>query len=164
MLELGDTAPDFTLQGIRGAESSDIETVTLSERLETGPAVLNFYLFDFHPECRRNVCELHDLAWFDLDEQVHTFGISTDSVFSHGEFARQEGLEYPLLSDNDGSVAESYGILTDERQGHRRVARRAVFVVDQTGSVRYRWVADAPDEQPEWEAIKDVVDDVKGDS
>lgn len=40
-LNVGDRAPDFTLQSGSG------ERITLSEELEKGPVVLAWYLFDF---------------------------------------------------------------------------------------------------------------------
>lgn len=118
-------------------------------------------MFDFNPACRENVCDLHDLAWFDLDREIGVFGISADGAFSHREFASQEGLEYPLLSDSDDSVAAAYGVAYDEFRGHKNVARRSVFVIDETGTVRYSWSADDPADQPEWDAIKAAIDDLK---
>jgi peroxiredoxin len=161
MLDAGDQAPDFSLPGTTAAHPDEVEEYTLSATLTQHPVLVNFYVFDFHPACRENLCELHDLSWFDLDADISVYGISTDSTYSHGEFARQEGFEYALLSDNDGSVAESYGVLADEQGGHRRTARRAVFVVDQDRTVQYAWVAESPAEQPEWEAIKRAVDALK---
>jgi len=161
MLERGAHAPDFVLPGVQLDRSTDIQSFSLSETIEDGPALLNFYLFDFNPACRQHVCELHDLSWFDLDSDITVFGISTDGSFSHREFAQQEGLEYPLLSDTDGSVAESYGVLHDEFRGHRRIARRSVFVVDRDGTIQYSWASAEPDDQPEWDEIKAAVDAVK---
>ena len=97
---------------------------------------------------------------FDL---LGVFGLSTDSVFSHREFAKREGLEYPLLTDSDGSVADAYGVLYDEVRGHKRIAKRAVFLVDSTQAVRYSWCADDPSRQPDWAEIKAAIEDVKSD-
>jgi len=161
MLDSGNQAPDFSLPGTAPDSDDDIVEYSLSATLTQRPAVLNFYLFDFHPECRQNVCDLHDLSWFDLDTDVSVYGISTDSAYSHQEFAAQESLEYPLLSDSDSRVAETYGVLADELAGHRHVARRSVFVIDQQRKVRYAWAADSPARQPDWDAVKDAVDRLK---
>ena len=143
-------------------QSEDIVQYDLSELRKAGPVLMNFYLFDFNPQCRRNVRDLHDLSWFDLDSDLQVFGISTDSTFSHLEFAKQEGLDFPLLSDNDGSVAEGYDVLVDELHGHKRIARRAVYLVDESGTVQYSWAAESPDIQPDWEGVKAAVEAVKG--
>jgi len=161
MLEGGSDAPDFVLPGVQLGHSTDIKSFSLSGALKDGPVLLNFYLFDFNPACRQHMCDLHDLSWFNLDSDITVFGISTDGSFSHREFAQQEGLEYPLLSDTDGSVAESYGALHEEFRGHRRIARRSVFVVDRDGTIQYSWVSGEPADQPEWDDIKAAVDTVK---
>lgn len=161
MLSPGDTAPEFTLPGVSLDRSTEIRTFRLADALSSSPVLVNFYMFDFNPACRENVCDLHDLAWFDLDDDIRVFGLSTDGAFSHREFARQEDLKYPLLSDTDGSVAAAYGVCRDEFRGHRRIANRAVFLVDTSGRIRYSWSAEDPDDQPEWEAIKAAVEDIK---
>ena len=161
MLTEDATAPGFSLPGVPADQSEGIEQYDLDELRKTGPVLINFYLFDFNPQCRRNVCDLHDMSWFDLDSDIQVFGISTDSTFSHREFARQEGLDFPLLSDNDGSVAEAYDVLVDELRGHKRIAQRAVYLVDESGTVRYSWCAGSPDTQPDWEKVKAAVEAVK---
>jgi peroxiredoxin len=157
MLQTGTKAPDFSVPGT-DPDGGEPTTYTLSAILEAGPALLNFYLFDFHPACTANVCSLHDLSWFDLDADLSVLGISTDGVFSHGVFAEDEQLDFPLLSDSDGTVAESFDVLYDEVQGHNRVAKRAIFLVDRDRTVRYAWVAERATLQPEWEDVKAAVE------
>ena len=157
MLEPDATAPDVRLPGTSPAGGAPT-SYALSDVLESGPALLNFYLFDVHPACTTHVCSLHDLSWFDLDADLSVLGVSTDGVFSHGAFAEDQGLAFPLLSDSDGSVAEDYDVLHDEIQGHRRVAKRAVYLVDAARTVRYAWVADDAGLQPDWEAVKAAVE------
>lgn len=150
-LEIGDTAPDFALPGT-GQE--EVKSYRLSDHLEDGPVVLAFYAFDFHPSCTKEMCDIRNLAWFDLSEGITVFGISTDRVFSHGAFAEEYRLDFPLLSDSDGSVSEEYGVLYEEINGHRRVSKRAVFVVDESRVVRYRWVGEELTTQPDWLDVK----------
>jgi peroxiredoxin Q/BCP len=63
-------------------------------------------------------------------------GISPQSVSSHERFADQHGLTVPLLSDPGKKVARKYGVL-----GPGGFIRRAIFLVDPAGTVRYRNVA-----------------------
>lgn len=93
MLEIGDTAPDFSLAGTAPEDHDGVVEYGLTATLTQRPALLNFYLFDFHPACRETVCELHDLSWLELDADVAVYGISTDSAYSHTEVARAESLE-----------------------------------------------------------------------
>jgi len=160
MLENGVQAPEFTLPST-DPDDGTIDRVSLSDHLADGPALVNFYVFDFHPACTENVCDLHDLAWFDLDASLSVVGVSTDSVFSHRAFAGAEGLDVPLLSDSDGSAASAYGVLYDEFQGHGAVAKRAVFLIRSDGTVAYAWHTDAPGEQPDFDAVKRAVESLR---
>lgn len=157
MLPTGTDAPDFTLPGT-GTDGAEPSEYSLSAALEDGPVVVSFYLFDFHPACTEHMCDLHDLAWFDLEDGVTVFGISTDRTFSHQAFAESESLEVRLLSDSDGSVAESYDALYDEFQGHKRIAKRSVYVVDTDGTIAYAWQTEDPQEQPDWSEAKAALD------
>ena len=158
MIEPGATAPDFELPGADpSGEGKAVTDHRLSDTLRNGPTLINFYLFDFHPGCTENLCDLHDLEWFDLNESVTAFGISSDGSFSHRAFSNQEQLGYALLSDTDGSVAESYDVLYDTFEGHRRIAKRSVFVVDSDRTVRYAWSTDDPSQQPNWTAVEEAL-------
>lgn len=48
-------------------------------------------------------------------------------------------------------------MLADEISHHSEVARRSVFVVDQSGTVRYAWRARSPTQQPNWEEVERAV-------
>jgi peroxiredoxin len=158
MIDQGAAAPEFALPGLRvGADGGDPSVYRLSDALRGGPVFLNFYVFDFHPKCTENLCDLHDVEWFGLEESVTVFGVSTDGSFSHRAFAEEQGLDYALLSDGDGSVAEAYDVLYEEFKGHKRVAKRAVFLIDTEGTVRYAWSTDDPSRQPDWMEIEEAL-------
>ena len=159
MLSTGTAAPDFTLPGT-GTDGAEPSEYSLSAALEDGPVVVSFYLFDFHPACTEHMCDLHDLAWFDLEEGVTVFGISTDRTFSHQAFAEAESLDVRLLSDSDGTVAENYDALYDEFKGHKRIAKRSVYVVDTDGTIAYAWQTEDPQEQPDWGEAKATLDEL----
>lgn len=161
MVREGDRAPDFELPGTTPElGNDDITRHRLSDALEDGPVVVSFYLFDFHPACTDHMCSLHDLAWLDLDDTVTVFGISTDKSFSHNAFADRENLQFRLLSDSDGNVAEHYDVLYDEFKDHKRVAKRSVFVVDTDQTVRYTWVTEDPQTLPDWEPVRDALGEI----
>jgi peroxiredoxin len=162
MLPEGAEAADFELPGTN--DDSDAVVVTqysLRDALEEGPVLLSFYLFDFHPACTEHMCSLHDLAWVDLDDDVTVFGVSTDKSFSHQAFGDSENLDVTLLSDSDGSVAEEYGVLYEEFNGHKRVSKRSVFVIDTDRTVRYAWSTDDPQVQPDWGPALEALEAVR---
>lgn len=165
MIAEGDRAPGFDLPGTTAdAHDEDVTRHTLADALEDGPVVLSFYLFDFHPECTDHMCSLHDLAWLELEDDVTVFGVSTDKSFSHKAFADSENIAFRLLSDSDGSVAEEYGVLYDEFNGHKRVSKRSVFVVDTDQTVQYAWVTEDPHTQPDWVPVRDALDGISASS
>jgi peroxiredoxin (alkyl hydroperoxide reductase subunit C) len=60
-------------------------------------------------------------------------GISVDSAPANRAFAKQEGINFPLLSDFQRKVSQEYGILNEERG----FANRTTFVVDKEGVIRH---------------------------
>jgi thioredoxin-dependent peroxiredoxin len=122
---VGDTAPDFTLEGTTG-------TFTLSA-WKGHRVILAFYPGDNTPVCTAQLTSYSKEieAFNDLDAQV--VGLSPQSVASHEEFsARQGGFNFPLLADTDKAVGRLYGIL-----GPLGFYRRSVFVIDAEGIVAY---------------------------
>jgi glutaredoxin-dependent peroxiredoxin len=68
--------------------------------------------------------------------------VAVTATFSQQAFAESLGVDFPLLSDWDREACAAYGVQYDVWKGHRGLAKRSVFVVDQDQIVRYRWVTD----------------------
>ncbi len=62
-------------------------------------------------------------------------------------------LNFPLLSDANRDAIPAYGVLLPELAGIKNLANRAVFVVDSTGVVRYKWLAQNPPQIPNVDEI-----------
>lgn len=126
---VGDTAPDFDLEGTGGRRYKLADC-------HGGWVVLAFYPGDFTPVCTRQFCSYRDAAdrLDQLDATV--WGISPQSMESHERFQQEYGLTVPLLADPDREVIRAYGVL-----GPAGLVRRSVFMVDPEGTVRYRHVA-----------------------
>lgn len=155
MLSQGDAAPDFILPGTDG---ETVREYMLAEVTRSGPVVLAFYAFDFHPA---SVDLLDALARLDGPEDRPTarvLAVSTDSAFAHQAFSIEHGIGFPLLADSDGGVSETYDVLSDGIAGHRVVARPAVFLVDDETKVRYAWRADGLEKRPDRAEIERALD------
>lgn len=139
MLDVGDQAPDFTLPGVQDEE---IREYTLSAYTDRGPVLLGVYVFDFSPVCSTQMCQLRDMDWYQYRNDLTIFGICTDGPYAHMAFAREEDLTFPLLSDTTGEVLEAYGVLHEEKDGIKQVPKRALFLIDAEGTIRFKWVAD----------------------
>jgi thioredoxin-dependent peroxiredoxin len=103
-MDNGDTAPAFTLNDETGVPRS------LDELLESGPVVLFFYPQAMTAGCTAEACHFRDLAAEFKSLGATPVGISHDSVERQAAFAAKHSLGYPLLSDPDGKVAESFGV------------------------------------------------------
>ena len=126
---VGDTAPEFALQG-----TGEREYRLRGQRGHW--TVLALYPGDFTPVCTRQFCSYRDAAdgLERLDATV--WGISPQSVDSHERFRRTYELTVPLLADPQREVIRAYGVL-----GPGGLVRRSIFIVDPAGIVRYRHVA-----------------------
>ena len=153
MIDVGDTAPDFTAPSADGS----VESFTLSDRLDEAPIVLAFFPAAFTSTCTAELRTFQDrLAEFE-DVGATVYGISVDSPFTLNEFRRQNDLTFELVSDFEKEVIEAYDVEMDfENRGVHGVAKRAVFVVDDDGEVVYRWVSDDPGVEPDYDAIEDA--------
>lgn len=121
-VEVGETAPDFTLPG------TDDRTYSLAD-YRGRKVVLAFYPGDFTPGCTRQLCSYRDD--FSTFGDAVVLGISPQSVESHEKFRAKHGFDFPLLADSDKSVAEAYGVKAPVIG-----VRRSVFVLDGDGVVR----------------------------
>jgi peroxiredoxin len=159
MLDRGDDAPDFEL---RGTDGTDIRDYRLSDHLDDGPVVLAFYPQDFSPTCTEELCTLHEGDYFAFVPGVDIFGISTDGVYSHQEFADKHGIGFPLLSDGDGVVAEQYDARyadTHELFG-MRVVKRSLYLIDEDATVRYAWQSEDVERMPDLLEAKGRLDEI----
>ena len=68
--------------------------------------------------------------------------VAVTATFSQQAFAVSLGIDFPLLSDWDRAVCADYGVQYDVWKGHRGLAKRSVFVIDDGGTVCYRWTTD----------------------
>lgn len=146
MLDIGDTAPSVTLPGSDGEQ---IREYQLSDYTSSGAVVLLFYPFDFSPVCTTELCEFRDAEWLTHTSDLDVFGISADSAYTHLEFIQSNDLPFPLLSDHDASVSAEFGAIYDELEGHPRVSKRAVFLIDDADTIRYTWEAETYTDDPD---------------
>ncbi len=127
-IEVGTTAPDFTLRNQFGEDASLAD-------FRGKKVVVMFYPFAFTGICTGELCEIRDRrADFDNDDAV-TLSISCDSPATLKAFADAEGLSHQLLSDfwPHGEVSRAYGAFWEETG----FATRATYVLDRDGVVRW---------------------------
>ena len=94
--------------------------------------MLFFYPAAMTPGCTKEACHFRDLATEFKELGAQRLGISTDPVARQQAFADQQVLDYPLLSDEDGEVATSYGV----KRKMITPVKRATFVIDTDRTIR----------------------------
>lgn len=155
MLAVGEEAPSFTLPT---AEETGIGPTNLEDHLGDTPLVVVFFPAAFSGTCTSELATFSN----ELGEAAgagKVLGISTDLPWALEEFREQEGLSFPLAADNDAAVCDMYGVRTHyEPYGIDAVARRAVFVLDGSGVVTYRWLAENPGLEPDYDTVSAAVD------
>ncbi|WP_254273948.1 redoxin domain-containing protein [Haloarcula marina] len=154
MLDAGDPAPDFDLEGTAGA---GVGAYRLSTAAEQAPVLVAFYTEDFAPTCTAYLEALRDTDWAALTDAIAVFGVAPGSLDDHRQFADELELPFPLLADHPGVDAQ-FGV-----QRPDGTTRRAAFLVDGRCRVRFAWAdhRDAPGgEPPDIEPIRSAVADL----
>jgi len=126
----GDQAPDFTLEGIPPrAEGAGYRLADQRGRV----VVLAFYPGDFTPVCTRQLVDYETHRQKLVATGAVLWAISTDKLEKHERMAKSYALAFPLLSDPEGVVAALFGV-----RSLMGTARRALFLLDGHGVIRYR--------------------------
>jgi peroxiredoxin len=152
--QIGQTAPDFTLYNTEKKE------ISLSS-LHGKNVLIHFFPMAFTSVCTEQLCNARDNmeAYTKLNASV--LGISVDSLFTLGEFRKQQNFSFDLLSDFNKEVIRLYGIeIENFAFGMKGVSKRAAFVVDKEGIIRYAEICASPGDQPDYAAIKNTLENL----
>jgi len=142
-LSVGDPAPQFTLLDDEGKEWKS------SEHYGKKIVVVYFYPADMTGGCTKQACGFRDDMSKLNSEGIEVVGVSGDSVRNHQLFKQAHDLNFTLLADTEGKVAEKFGV--PFTPGERTVkaviggeefdlvrtvtTRRWTFVVDKDGKI-----------------------------
>jgi len=144
--DVGAKAPDFTLM------NQDRQPVTLSAG-RGKPVVLAFFPAAFSSVCTKELCTFRDALAKLNAAKAQVYGISVDTFFTLKAFQDAQRLTFPLLSDFNKEVIRQYGVFNEDMIGLKGIAKRAVFVIDGDGVVRYREVLDDARNEPDYEKV-----------
>jgi peroxiredoxin len=155
-LNVGSKAPEFTLY------DTDKKTRSLGE-FKGKKTVLAFYPGAFTGVCTKEVCAFRDSLSELNTLNAQVVGISVDSPYANKAFAAQNGLGFPLLSDPDRSVSMKYGGVYEGFGGLKgyTASKRAVYVLDTAGTVKYAWSTEDPGVEPNYDEVKKAVGSIR---
>lgn len=136
-------APDFTADVVMPDNS--FGQLTLSS-FRGKYVVLFFYPLDFTFVCPSEILAFNKRLDEFRSRNCEVIGVSVDSKFTHLAWKNTKledggigNIQYPLVSDLNKSIAESYGILFNNS-----VALRGLFLIDTKGTVRHSVINDLP--------------------
>jgi peroxiredoxin Q/BCP len=126
----GDPAPAFTLKNSEG------HNVSLRDYAGRS-TVVYFYPAASTPGCTKQACDFRDSLASLQQAGYEVVGISPDPVDKLARFAAAEGLDFPLLSDPDHTVAEAYAAWGEKKNYGKTYQGliRSTVVVDPEGKV-----------------------------
>jgi peroxiredoxin Q/BCP len=130
IIQTGATAPDFSLP------DQDNSTVSLN-KLAGKKVLIYFYPKAMTPGCTIQAQGLRDSQAELAKHNVVVLGISPDAVKRLPKFIEKHELNFTLLSDEDHSVADAFGVwgpkkfMGKEFDGIHRIS----FLIDENGKI-----------------------------
>jgi peroxiredoxin Q/BCP len=137
-LEVGDTAPDFSLPAT--GPSGGAKPLSLKS-LRGKKVILYFYPKDDTPGCTAEACGFRDALSDFAKSGAEVVGVSRDSLARHEKFRGKYDLPFRLVSDEDGKLCEAYGVWTRKSFMGRKFMgiERSTFLIDEKGKIRHIW-------------------------
>ena len=156
MVTIGSPAPDFKLFNHNKQE------VSLAG-LKGKNVVLAFFPAAFTGVCEKELCTFRDQLSNFNGMNATVLGISVDAPFSNAAFVQKNNVNFDVLSDYARAAVKAYGVAHDDFAGMPgyTAAKRSVFVVDKNGMLRWSWIAETPKTEPDYEAVKKAVAELK---
>ena len=151
-IEIGQPAPTFNLY--------DTEKNKISLADYKGKSILLlFFPQAFTSVCTEELCSVRDDIGRYSNNTAQVIGISVDSVFTLKKFKEDKHYNFPLLSDFNKDVSAAYGSLYENWiLDMKGVSKRAVFIIDKAGIIRYTNVLESANEMPDFKIINNALE------
>ena len=146
MPAVGDKAP------LVKGKDQDGKEWKLSDFIGKKVVLLYFYPKDNTPGCTKEACGLRDRMSDLKKDDVEVIGVSFDSSASHQKFIADQSLNFPLVADTDGKIADTYGV----RMTGKNMARRVSFLIGKDGKIVH--ITDNPKADVHLAEMKEAID------
>ena len=134
-LSIGAAAADTPKAGDKAplisGKDQDGKKWSLADEIGKKVVLLYFYPKDDTPGCTKEACGLRDRMGDLKKQDVEVVGVSFDNGESHKAFISKYNLNFPLLADSDGKIADAYGV----RLPGKSMARRVSFLIGLDGKI-----------------------------
>lgn len=147
-LEINAKAPAFSLV------NKDLKIRSLDDYLGK-KTILLFFPGAFTGVCTKELCRFRDSMSKLNDAKANVVGISVDQPFSLAQFAKENNLNFDLLSDSTREVSRKYDSLHIDFINIKGLtaSKRSVFILDGEGRIRYKWISEDPGKEPDYDAV-----------
>jgi peroxiredoxin len=154
-IQVGKNALNFTLT------DTDLKKVSLMDFKKK--IVLAFYPGAFTSVCTKEMCSFRDSLARLNELMAKVIGISVNDPFCNKAFSKANNLNFPLLSDYSREVVNIYGVAAEDFAGLKgyTVAKRSIFIIDDQGIVRYKWITEDPTVEPDYDEIMSELEKLK---
>lgn len=151
-LTAGSIAPNFKLFN---TEKQEVELSSLKGK----NVLIHFFPLAFTSVCTEQLCNARDNMEVYTKLNCEVIGISIDTLFSLGEFKKQNNYSFNLLSDFNKTTIADYGLTIEEFAfGMKGVSKRAAVVIDKNGVIQYFEITPTPGDQPNYNAIREALE------
>jgi peroxiredoxin Q/BCP len=147
--KIGDAAPAFS-----GTDQNG-KTVSLADFAGKKNVLLYFYPKDFTGGCTKEACGFRDRMGELQTNNVEVIGVSFDTMESHLSFVKKYDLNFTLLADPDGKIADAYGV----RMTGKNMASRVSFLIGTDGKIVH--VTSSGNPQLHFDEMKDSIAGLK---
>lgn len=132
-LKIGDKVPAF--------KGTTAEGKITSKDMLGSNIVLYFYPKDDTPGCTLEACAFRDNLPKFKKMNATVYGVSKDNLKSHKKFADKYELPFTLISDEDGSICDTFGVWVEKSMYGRKYMgiERTTILFDDKGIVQKIW-------------------------
>ena len=146
----GDDAPRFS------GRDQDGHKWRLADHIRKSTVLLYFYPKDDTAGCTAEACGLRD-SMVELKQMgLDVAGVSFDDKDSHKKFIFKYNLDFPLLADTHGAIADAYGA----RMGDKEMDRRVSFLIGMDGKIVH--ITDSPNPAVHLKELADALARMRG--
>lgn len=149
-LKAGDAAPRVEGRDQDGKEWK------LTDAVDRSVVLIYFYPKDDTPGCTKEACGFRDRIGDLKKDHVTVIGVSFDTAESHQKFIAKHTLNFPLLADTDGKIADAFGV----RVPGKEMARRVSFLIGRDGKIIH--VTDSASADTHLKEMKEAVEKLGG--
>ena len=157
MVEIGSKVPRVNLV------NTELKQVEISGASSGKPTVIAFFPGAFTSVCTKEMCTIRDNISGLGGVKAKVYAISVDGPFANKAFKEHNKLEFELLSDYRRDAVRAFGVELNDfaHLSGYTAAKRAVFITDSSGTIRYKWVSDDPTVEPKYDEIAQKLKELK---